>query len=76
MISNSTGVDERGKGLPISLYAMFLRGLRSDLTTLYACSVKYRMKISCLCELQDNDHNRVGTRTVATEIAKAALFEH
>jgi hypothetical protein len=30
----------REEDSPISLYPMFLRGLRSDLTTLYACSVK------------------------------------
>lgn len=32
--------------LPISLYAKFFRGFRSDLTTVCDCSARYRIKFS------------------------------
>jgi hypothetical protein len=69
-------MSRKTKGLPKSLYWIFLRGLRSDLTTLWACSVKYLIKISFCWSAVKLGTCWSGAGTVATDIAKAALLEH
>lgn len=53
---------------------MFLRGFLSDLTTLWPCSARYWMNISCRVSLVW--HGSAGARTVATAMVNVALLEH